>query len=229
MAWTAPRTWVSGELVTAGGTAGLNPQLRDNLLALDGGRLAITSQAAGDLVYASSSTALARLAADNAKFLKSGSAAPAWRSASDTFADISPLTTRGDVLVGTSGTATGARLAVGGASTYLTSDGTDVSWGSVTTSVTVLNKTSDYTCTTSDCGDNAVILTTSSSGNVTITLYSASSNNGKIIQVKKMVAANSVVVDGSGAETIDGNSTITITAQYYNLTLCCDGSNWHIL
>ena len=34
MAWSAPRTWVSGELVTAGGTAGLNTNLRDQLLAL---------------------------------------------------------------------------------------------------------------------------------------------------------------------------------------------------
>jgi len=31
MAWTAPRTWVSGELVTS---TQLNEQLRDNLLLL---------------------------------------------------------------------------------------------------------------------------------------------------------------------------------------------------
>ena len=45
-----------------------------------------------------------------------------------TFADVSPLTTRGDVLIGTSGTVTGARLGVGDADEVLTSDGTDVAW-----------------------------------------------------------------------------------------------------
>jgi hypothetical protein len=59
MAWTAPRTWVSGELVTA---ALFNTHIRDNLSALDGGRSAITSQAAGDVIYATSSTQLGRIA-----------------------------------------------------------------------------------------------------------------------------------------------------------------------
>ena len=75
MAWSAPRTWVTGELATA---ALLNQEIKSNLEALDGGRLAITSQAAGDVVYASSSTALARLAADSGKFLKSGSSSVSW-------------------------------------------------------------------------------------------------------------------------------------------------------
>jgi hypothetical protein len=145
MAWTTPRTWVSGELVTA---SLFNTHLRDNFTSLDGGRLAITSQAAGDVVYASSSTALARLgtsagdvlystgsavarlAADNGKFLKSGTSAPAWDTVS--FAGLSPLTTRGDVLYSSSGTVTGARLAVGGSNTFLKSDGTDVAWASIT-------------------------------------------------------------------------------------------------
>jgi hypothetical protein len=77
MAWTSPRTWVSGELVTA---AIMNSAVRDNLTMLDGGRLAITSQAAGDVLYASSSTALARLAKDEGKFLKSGASAVSWAS-----------------------------------------------------------------------------------------------------------------------------------------------------
>lgn len=45
MAWTAPRTWVSGELVTA---ALMNSALRDNLLILktsiaDDGSLIVTA------------------------------------------------------------------------------------------------------------------------------------------------------------------------------------------
>mgnify|MGYP001391287001 CR=1 FL=1 len=62
MAWTAPRTWVSGELVTA---ALFNTHLRDDLLSLETGRLAIASQAADDIPYASSSTQLARSALFN--------------------------------------------------------------------------------------------------------------------------------------------------------------------
>jgi hypothetical protein len=75
MAFTAPRTWVSGELVTA---ALMNTYVRDNQTALVGGYMEIASQAAGDVLYASSSTALARLGADSGKFLKSGASAVSW-------------------------------------------------------------------------------------------------------------------------------------------------------
>lgn len=76
MPWTSPRTWVTGELATA---SMLNTYIRDNQNALDGGRLSITSQAAGDIVYASSSTALARVAIGTAnKILTSSGSAPQW-------------------------------------------------------------------------------------------------------------------------------------------------------
>jgi hypothetical protein len=77
MAWTAPRTWVAGELVTA---SLMNQFVRDNQLALVGGQSQITSQAAGDVLYASSATQLSRLAADANKFLKSGASAVSWAS-----------------------------------------------------------------------------------------------------------------------------------------------------
>ena len=60
MAWTTPRTWVAGELLTA---ALLNTHLRDNDAALRGGGIAIASQAALDLITGASATALARTAA----------------------------------------------------------------------------------------------------------------------------------------------------------------------
>jgi len=34
MGWTAPRTWTSGEVITADGVGGLNEQIRDNFLYL---------------------------------------------------------------------------------------------------------------------------------------------------------------------------------------------------
>jgi hypothetical protein len=60
MAWTAPRTYVAGELMTA---AIGNVHWRDNLNALRAGGLSVTSQAANDLAYFSSSTQVGRVAA----------------------------------------------------------------------------------------------------------------------------------------------------------------------
>lgn len=57
--WTAPRTWTTGELVTA---AIMNSAVRDNLSVLRAGGFAVTSQATGDLLCASSTTQFARLA-----------------------------------------------------------------------------------------------------------------------------------------------------------------------
>jgi len=77
MAWTAPRTWVSGELVTA---SLMNTYVRDNQTALVGGHMEIASQAAGDVLYASSSTALARLGIGAANsILHSNGSAIAWQ------------------------------------------------------------------------------------------------------------------------------------------------------
>lgn len=59
MAWSAPRTWSAGELVTA---AYMNQDVRDNENALRSGGIALSSQAASDIIYASSSTQFARLA-----------------------------------------------------------------------------------------------------------------------------------------------------------------------
>jgi hypothetical protein len=158
----------------------MNTYIRDNQNALDGGRLSVTSQAAGDVLYASSSTQLARLAADAGKYLQSGASAPTWE------------------------TVTGY-------------------------STNVLAKSGDYTVTTGDAGNNGIVLVTSSGGNVTITLYAASGNANRIVQVKKLVAANSVIIDGNAAETIDSATTQTIAAQFTSISMCCDGSNWHII
>jgi hypothetical protein len=226
MAWTTPRTWVTGELVTA---TILNTYVRDNQSALDGGRLAITSQAARDIFFASSATAISRLAAGTSGyFLKTQSTGtdPVWAAIS--FSSVSPLTTRGDVLYSSSGTVTGTRLAVGSANTFLKSDGTDVAWASVSTSMGVLSKTADYTVATSD-GADVIILVDASGGARVITLYAASGNSGNQVSVKKTdSSANTVTIDGNSSETIDAATTQVISAQYTSLSLVCDGSNWHI-
>ena len=59
MAWTAPRTWVSAELVTA---ALMNTHVRDNDTALRAGGIAIASQAANEVIIGASATQLGRVA-----------------------------------------------------------------------------------------------------------------------------------------------------------------------
>ena len=77
MSFSTPKTFVTGELITA---SICNTFIRDQQLALAGGYMAITSQAAGDVLYASSGTALARLPKDAGKYLKSGASAPSWET-----------------------------------------------------------------------------------------------------------------------------------------------------
>lgn len=85
MAWTAPRTWVTGEIVTA---ALLNTHLRDNLLQT---APAIVTTA-GDLVHATGANTLARVVpGTNAQFLRGGGT-PSWSN-----------TLLGDFNVGTTG------------------------------------------------------------------------------------------------------------------------------
>lgn len=62
------------------------------------------------------------------------------------------------------------------------------------------------------------------------TAFDATSKVCKIYWVKKIDAgAGDVILDGNGAETVDGGATATITVQYEAITLSTDGSNWHIL
>ena len=80
MAWSSPKSWVTGYKVLA---SDLNTFLSNNDAALRAGGIAVASQAAGDVVYASSGTQLARLAKDEGKFLKSGASAVSWAAAQE--------------------------------------------------------------------------------------------------------------------------------------------------
>lgn len=85
MGWTSPRTWVTGEIITA---AQLNTHLRDNLLATAAGVVT----AAGDLVYATGANALARLAAGTASQVLVGGTVPAWGTVPTAALPTIPLT-----------------------------------------------------------------------------------------------------------------------------------------
>ena len=74
MAWTAPRTWVTGETVTA---ALLNAHVRDNLLETS----AATVTTAGDVAFADAANSMgSRLAIGAAtRHMVSDGSAPVWR------------------------------------------------------------------------------------------------------------------------------------------------------
>jgi len=86
--------------------------------------------------------------------------------------------------------------------------------------------TADATVTVND----GLMLVNATSGNVTITLYTAANNAGAVLTVKRTDAStNTVTVDGNSAETIDGRLTWLLPQQYASLTIVSDGSNWFVV
>lgn len=87
-------------------------------------------------------------------------------------------------------------------------------------------KTSSYTIT----GTDVVIFANATSGNVTITLPTASSFASYRFYVKRTDGAgNTCSVARSGSDTIDGQTSISLDTQYTSLTLVSDGSAWYII
>ena len=67
-------------------------------------------------------------------------------------------------------------------------------------------------------------------GAITMTLPSAALVPGRIYVFKRINSgANAVVVDPSGAETIDGAATHTLSAQWNSVTIMSDGTSWFII
>lgn len=90
--------------------------------------------------------------------------------------------------------------------------------------VIVSAKTGNYTITTSD----SIILGDTTSGNVTITLPTAVGST-KMYTIKKIIAANTLNIATTSAQTVDGSTTIAITAQYESISVVSDNANWHVV
>ena len=150
--------------------------------------------------------------------------AAAWKTLVDTTtAMTNPLTTTGDVVYSSSGT-TPARLGIGSASKSLRVVSGVPAWAWQDTSSA---KSADYTVTDTD-GITTILMTTGAS-NRTVTLPTAADNTGRKLVVKKVDSgAGTCIVDGEGAETIDGGTTFTLYLQYASITLTCDGTGWHV-
>ena len=100
-------------------------------------------------------------------------------------------------------------------------DGTTVlEWDDVkiqANNISVVTKTGNYTATP----DDDVILVDSSGGNITISIETVA-NFEHPLTIKKIAAGNTVTIDPSGAQTIDGESTIALTRNYQTITIYPD-------
>lgn len=96
--------------------------------------------------------------------------------------------------------------------------------GSMSVAVTTI------TTSTSIAASHHVVLVDASSAEVTVTLPAVATTTGRKYYIKKIdSSSNNVVVDGQSSETIDGETTQTISLQYESLTIVNDGSEWFII
>jgi len=74
------------------------------------------------------------------------------------------------------------------------------------------------------------VLVNAATAGITITLPAVASNSGRVYTIKKIdSSANTVTIDGSGTEKIDGANTATLSAQWNSRTIHCDGSAWYVI
>ena len=80
-----------------------------------------------------------------------------------------------------------------------------------------------YTETTTS-GEKVVTVTVSAR---TVTLPTAVGNTAKL--TFKLMVAGTLILDGNGAQTIDGGLTATLTTQYEAVTIVSDNANWLVI
>jgi hypothetical protein len=119
------------------------------------------------------------------------------------------------------------RLGIGSEGQALTVDDGLPAWGDVASpTFNTATKTTNYTIT----GNDTVIFADATSGNVTITLPLASGLPGYRFYVKRIDdSANTVTIQRSSNDTIDGETSHTLDVQYMSVTLVSNGSAWYIL
>ncbi|MFA5004290.1 MAG: hypothetical protein WC498_03390 [Candidatus Saccharimonadales bacterium] len=91
---------------------------------------------------------------------------------------------------------------------------------------TTSTKTTSYSISTND----TAIFANATTGNVTITLPTASGVAGYRFYIKRIDnSANTCSVARSGTDTIDGQTSLSLDLQYTALSVVSDGSAWYIL
>lgn len=103
------------------------------------------------------------------------------------------------------------------------SDGDGVAFGSIGPIVT---KTTTYTTTAND----GTVFVDGTSGGWTLSLLSAVGVPGLMVRVIKIdSSANAVVIDPASTQTVNGNTTYTLSLQWQGVILQSDGANWVIV
>jgi len=75
-----------------------------------------------------------------------------------------------------------------------------------------------------------IFATAGSSADVTITLPTAADNIDRVIEIIKVdTGTKNIIIDGEGAETINGFTTIELRTQYDFLHIKCTGAGWYVM
>lgn len=138
------------------------------------------------------------------------------------------VTTKGDVIAAT-GNATPARVAVGADGTFLKADSAQaagVTWASISNAA--LSVRSVATTDDAETTDDVILL---SGASFTLTLYTASGNQGKVLTMIHNGTSTTQVytIDGFNAETINSAANFAMYTNGEVLKLISDGTNWIIL
>lgn len=118
------------------------------------------------------------------------------------------------------------RLGIGSTGQVLKVAGGVPSWGADSQTFATTTQTTNYTVGSSD----TVVFANATSGNVTITIPAASGLAGYRFYIKRVDGSgNTVTVQRSGSDTIDGMTSFTLDQQYTAFAVVSNGSNWFIL
>lgn len=90
----------------------------------------------------------------------------------------------------------------------------------------ITTKTANYTVTSNDY----TVLVDTTSGNVTITLPDANTNTGGVFVIKKISSDNTVTINTTSSQPIDGSLTYTLTSNFSKVTVqSTGGSAWYTI
>ncbi len=85
------------------------------------------------------------------------------------------------------------------------------------------------TASTTVIDSDDLVLCDTTAGSITVTLPPAAKNLGRRFTCKKLIAANTMTLDGNGSELIDGAATVAVTTRYASKTVQSDGVGWQIV
>jgi len=78
-------------------------------------------------------------------------------------------------------------------------------------------------------GTATFYLVGTSGGDVTVGLPAAATCTNMVLSFKKLLAANAMILDANGSETIDGATTKTYSDRYSWVTIVSNGTSWFII